>query len=490
MRTLSKKNIKPASFFVITLFPPWLLMPVYIVLLVGLSTPAIDAEQFFPVLEASESKFTGDLQEMYKRHMIRALVSYNRTNFFISNGAGKGFEYELLEQYKIFVNKKLSRRQIRTEFVYIPVPFDQLLAALQEGRGDIAAAGLTITPEREKSVVFTRPYISNVNEILITGSDIPKLKKLADMAGQVVHVLRGSSYSQHLQNLNEQFRKKGLKPVIINEVDENLQTEDLLEMVNAGVLKIIVADEHIAKLWSQVLPNIRLRSDIAVNEGGQIAWAIRKNNPKLLESLNEFIERNRKGTLIGNVLFKRYYDNTKWINNPLSADKREKLDSLTRIFKKYAKQYDFDWLAIAAQAYQESELDHSKISPAGAIGIMQMLKTTAASKPINIPDIEKLEKNIHAGIKYLAFLREHYFNDPAIAPEDQMYFSYAAYNAGPRKVNRMRSQAKKANIDPNKWFNHVEIIALRMVGQETVRYVRNILKYYTAYRLSSLTSLY
>ena len=150
---------------------------------------------------------------------------------------------------------------------------------------------------------------------------------------------------------------------------------------------------------------------------------------------------------------------------------------------KYADRYDFDQLAIAAQAYQESGLDHGAKSSAGAIGIMQILPGTAKDPNVNIPDYDKLEPNIHAGTKYMAFLRDRYFSGPEFDAENRFAFSWAAYNAGPAKVRSMRKRAEKMNLDPNKWFGHVEFAALAIVGQETVRYVNNIFKYYIAYKV-------
>jgi membrane-bound lytic murein transglycosylase MltF len=265
-------------------------------------------------------------------------------------------------------------------------------------------------------------------------------------------------------------------------VDKTLATEDVLELVNAGIFELTVVDQHLAELWAKVLPDLVLHKDLVINSGGNIAWAVRKENPELLASLNDFVSKHRQGTLLGNILLKRYYKNTKWIQNPLGQSDMEKFEKLSDLFKKYGQKYNFDWLKIAALAYQESGFDQKAKSPAGAVGIMQILPSTAATPNVNIPDVSKLENNVHAGVKYLSFLRQRYFSDPKISPPARMDFTFAAYNAGPARVRSLRQQARESGVDPNKWFFNVEYVALRVVGRETVRYVDNINKYYIAFK--------
>jgi len=156
---------------------------------------------------------------------------------------------------------------------------------------------------------------------------------------------------------------------------------------------------------------------------------------------------------------------------------------LIGFFEEYGLRYDFRFLKLAAVAYQESGLDNSKRSPTGAIGIMQVLPSTASDKHVNIKNIHLVENNIHAGSKYLNFLRTRYFSASEIIPADRVYFSLAAYNAGPAKVNKIRKTASERGFDPNKWFFNVENIAAEVIGKETVNYVANINKYYVAYQL-------
>jgi membrane-bound lytic murein transglycosylase MltF len=153
------------------------------------------------------------------------------------------------------------------------------------------------------------------------------------------------------------------------------------------------------------------------------------------------------------------------------------------LFKKYSEQYDFDWLLMAAQGYQESGLDQSKRSHVGAIGVMQVMPATAKDKAVNIPDIENLESNIHAGIKYVRWMEDNFYDEPGISPLDKALFVFASYNAGPGRVAGLRKQAKAEGLDPNKWFNNVELVAAKKIGRETVTYVSNIYKYYLAYQM-------
>ena len=435
------------------------------------------------LIQNTIKRFKGDLSGMKKRGYIRVLVSYSKTNFFIERGRIYGLEYELLKQYETYVNKRIKKRTRKIKFVFLPVYFSRLLPYVKNGLGDIAAAGLTITPQRKKMVAFTLPYLSNINEILVTNKRVKGIKSIYDLSGKTIYVRQKSSYISHLWDVNGKLKSKHKKPIKIKVLPEVIGTEGILEMVNAGALKLTVADSHIATLWARVLPNIKLHKNIIIHKGGKIAWAIRKNNPQLLKSLNAFIKRNKRGTRMGNILFTRYYKNTKWIKNPISPKERKKLEFYRRLFEKYGKRYNFTWYMIAAQAYQESQLNPNKKSPSGAIGIMQVLPKTAADKNINIKNIRNVENNIHAGVRYLNLLRTTYFSDKKISPLDRVFFSWAAYNAGPNKINRLRRIAKKRRLNPNRWFYNVEEIASEKIGRETVEYVSNITKYYIAYRL-------
>jgi membrane-bound lytic murein transglycosylase MltF len=244
-----------------------------------------------------------------------------------------------------------------------------------------------------------------------------------------------------------------------------------------------IADNILAEIWSGVFDNLKVHSDLKIRTGSEIAWMVRKDNPELKKSLDVFLKGHRKGTRLGNIYFNRYFEQNKWIRNPLTTQGLERQRQYTKLFKKYASEYRFDWLLIMALAYQESGLNNDKMSPSGAVGILQVRPSTAADRKINIPDVAILENNVHAGVKYLALLRDRYFKDDMINERNRIRLSLAAYNAGPKKIRRAQRLAEEMGLDRHRWFRNVEIATLRLVGQETVQYVSNINKYYVLFKL-------
>ena len=425
----------------------------------------------------------GDFDGMVKRRLIRVLVAYSKTYYFLDQGHQRGLSYDLLKEFEKYVNEKLRTGTLKIKVLFIPVRRDEIISGLVKGFGDIAVANLTVTPQRQKQVAFSDPLLTDVKELLVTGPAAPPVAGVDDLAGKEVHVRKSSSYYESLMQLNHVFKKAGRPPIKLVFADEMFEDEDLLEMVNAGLIPMIVVDSHKALFWEQIFDEIKVHTDIAVRTGGEIAWAFRKNSPKLKSLVNAFVKNHKKGTLLGNMLFKRYLRDTKYVQNSASEKELKKFRAMVQIFKKYAREYDFNYLMIAAQAYQESGLDNSKRSPSGAIGVMQVLPSTAADPNVGISDIKKLENNIHAGTKYLRFIVDRYFKDPSIDKVNRMLFAFAAYNAGPARINDLRGKTAKMGLNPNVWFHNVEMAAAREIGRETVQYVSNIYKYYIAYRL-------
>jgi len=468
------------------------LMLVLLLATIGCGDAATEAEPEGPQqLDSFDSglwldqEWVGDLDGMEERGVVRALVAYSMGQYFLDGATQRGASYEALIEFEKFLNQRLGRRPVKVSVLIIPVQRDELFPALERGLGDIAAANLTITQSRREKVDFSNPFLTGVSELVITGPAVEPPGSLDDLAGREVHVRRSSSYWRSLEKLNEDFRSRGLKPVEVIPAEEFLQDEDLLEMVNAGLVPAIIVDSHKARFWAQIFDDIRVHDDLAVRTGGEIAWAFRKDSPQLAEVVNAFVTKNKEGTLLGNIVLKRYLENTNWARSALGGEDRNRFERMVGIFKTYGDRYDFDHLMLAALAYQESGLDQAARSNAGAIGVMQLLPSTAADPNVGIPDITTLDNNIHAGTKYLRFVRDRYFSDPEMDPLNQTLFTFAAYNAGPARIRGLREEAARTGLDANQWFGSVEHVAAKRIGRETVQYVSNIGKYWVAYRLAS-----
>ncbi len=429
----------------------------------------------------------GDLPDMINRRAIRVLTTYSKTFFFIDKGTQRGATHDLFIALEKDLNnqlakeKKLKQKHLKVRIVFIPVTRDNLFKALNEGKGDIAAANLTITSSRQEQVAFTTPLYSDVKELLVSGPSSSDVKNLEQLSGKTVFVRRSSSYYESLQTLNARFAKASLPPVILQEAPEALEDEDLLEMLNAGLIPLIVVDRHKALFWKQVFPKIQVHDDIVLRDGGSIAWAVRKDNPQLLAELNNFVKHNRQGSTLGNTILLRYLKSATYVKNAAANRERAKFLQMVEIFRKYGERYDVDWLLMAAQGYQESRLNQSVRSHVGAIGVMQVMPATG--KELKVGDIKKIDPNIHAGVKYMRWMIDHYYGDQPMTPLDKALFSFASYNAGPARIARLRTETQKRGFDPNIWFGNVENLAAEKIGAETVTYVSNIYKYYIAYRL-------
>ena len=423
----------------------------------------------------------GDFDAMKERRLLRALVVYSRTYYFVDQGTQHGVSYEALKAFEAEINRQLGKRKLPFNIVFVPVTRDEIIPALLAGMGDLAAAGLTITPERQKLVDFSVPVASGVREVAVTGPGTPPLARIEDLAGRAVHVRRSSSYWEHLEDLNRRFAAQGRPPMKLVAVHEDLEDEDVLEMVNAGLVPLTVVDRFKVLVWKDVLHKLAFEPEVAVSTDNDLAWMLRKGSPKLKAVVDAFVRTHRQGTEFGNVLINRYEKSSRYLKEATSPAELRKYRQTVDLFRKYSGRYDVDYLLMLAQGYQESRLDQEAKSSVGAVGIMQLMPVTGEQMAVG--DIHQLEANIHAGVKYMRYVQDTYFAGEPMDPLVKHLFAFASYNAGPGRIHELRKDAARRGLDPNRWFRNVEVVAADKIGQETVTYVSNIFKYYVAYRL-------
>ncbi|MFT5500838.1 MAG: membrane-bound lytic murein transglycosylase MltF [Woeseiaceae bacterium] len=436
-------------------------------------------EDVWPAL--SEPRF-GDLDVMIERGEIRVLTTFTLGSYYIDRGRQRGGVFLASKKLEDHAREKLGPDARQLKVTIIPVRRDQLLPYLNAGFGDVAFANLTITPDRLEAVDFSTPYYDEVREVLVTGPGLGDVQSLDDVMDHEIVVPKATSYFESISDHNDMLRRRALPQIKVTESDPRLEIEDILEMLNAGLLPMTVADDHRLRLWSQVFEGINVHEDIVFRRNGKSALAMRKDSPLLKELLDGFAYENRVGTLFTNMIINQYVEHTGWAKPALEREPFRRLQQLAGLFQTYGERYDFDWLLLASFAYQESGFDQDARSPVGAIGVMQVMPATAADRQVGIDDIHELENNVHAGTKYLAFLRGRYFSDAEMDLTERMLFTMAAYNAGPARINRLRKVAEERGLDPNIWFNNVELIVAANVGREPVDYVGNIYRYYIAYK--------
>lgn len=434
-----------------------------------------------------QKPWSGDLDGMIERRVIRVLTVNSKTFYFNDRGTQRGTVVDFFRLFedglnkKLAAEKKLKNKNLKVRVVFIPIRRDQLLPGLAAGKGDIAAANLTITPERQKLVDFTVAGASNVSEVVVSGPASPKIASVDDLAGKEVFVRKSSSYYESLVALNKKFAAEKKAPVTLKEAPETLEDEDLLEMLNAGLVALVVVDKHKADFWKQIFPKLTVHDNVAVRAGGEIAWAFRKGSPQLKATLDDFVARNKVGTATGSQVLARYLKSVKYVKNAASEKERKKFLALIQYFQKYGEKYDVDWLLMGAQGYQESALNQNAKSPVGAIGVMQLMPVTG--KEMNVGDVTEVEANIHAGIKYMRWMIDQYYEKEPMTKLDKALFAFASYNAGAGRISSLRKEAAKRGLDPNVWFQNVEYVVAEKIGQETITYVSNIYKYFIGYRL-------
>jgi len=427
----------------------------------------------------------GDFDKMLERRIVRVLVPPGRTLYFNDKGRERGITAELARDFEVFLNKKYRRKLHNRPItvMLIPTTRDRLIGNLEAGLGDIAAGNLSVTEERLKHADFIAPDdLRSVSELVLTSKRHGAMASVDELSGQTVHVRASSSYHEHLVALNLRLVMEGKAPVKIVPVPDMVEDEDLMEMVDAGVIDVIVVDDWKAKMWATILPGVIVNANAVLNADGRVGWAYRKNSPLLLAELKEFYYKYEKQRGTIPYRFAQYSKQVKRLQDPRGQNEWKRFRETIALFETYGARYGFDPLMLAAQGFQESKLDQSVRSHVGAVGVMQLMPATGES--MKVGDVTIVEPNVHAGAKYMSTLMTKYFGDATFDEMNRTLFAFAAYNAGPNRIAKLRKVAAERGLDPNVWFENVEVVVSEKVGSETTTYVRNIVKYYLSYKLT------
>ena len=425
----------------------------------------------------------GDFDGMLALRRVRVLAAPSRTFFFNELGRERGYAADIVraieKQLNTTLATQLGKRPLT--FVIIPTTREKLLTGVADGLGDIAV-NLGVTDTRKQSVDFlVAPDAQLLSEIVLTGPASPVINTVDDLAGKTVHVRPSSTYHESLVALSETFKKAGKPPINIVAVPDALEDEDMMEMLNLGLFEVMVGNDMIANMWAPVLPKMKIHKTIVLRKGN-MGWAIRKNSPLLQKAImGAYVTAIQNTPKNLNDRLARYSGLVRQLQNPTGSEDYKRYVATIEVFKKYGAQYHFDPLMLAAQGYQESLLNQDARSPVGAIGIMQLMPATG--KELNVGDVTIADSNVHAGAKYMDQLIGRELAGTQLDEVNRTLFAFAAYNCGPGNMAKLRKTAEARGLNPNVWFNNVEIVTAEKIGIETTLYVRNIYKYYVAYKL-------
>jgi membrane-bound lytic murein transglycosylase MltF len=454
----------------------------------GTADAVVEDANSHPLGTHVSDRYPASLARVLETRFLRVLTSRNSFDFFIHAGQVGGYQYDMVERFTRFLNARHAdeRADLPIQFELIPVDDDELIPMLLAGAGDMIAARMTILPERAEKVRFSVPY-RHVDEVIVTHAGTGTHERIEDLKNKDIFVRPSSSYHESLVALNQSLESDGHAPVRIQRVDEALETERILELVAAGRFDYSVADSLVAEIAAKIHPNLRILKDLAVRRDGRLAWATTSDARALVEEMNVFLAGHDDGSLLGNLAVAKHFEADRRLMSRLRTEGKRSLSDYDALFKKHAADYGFDWRLMAAVAYQESRFEPLVRNRSGAIGLFQIKSATAREPYIGIPNIEGLEHvehNIEAGIKYLDWIKQRYFDSiPEMRERDRVRMALGAYNAGPRRIILARQRARKMGLDPNKWFRNVELALLDMRKPEPVKYVSDINQRYVAYRL-------
>ncbi|MBU3668268.1 MAG: hypothetical protein FGM53_07045 [Rhodocyclaceae bacterium] len=414
--------------------------------------------------------------EMLARGEVRMAVPYDRTLYV----DGKSQKLGASPFIEIYLGKFLTAKYKKNiRITLVPTVQGQLVNAIDSGQADFAHGfideyGSTI--DNSKYIVF--PRLRHERHVLVSNISEAPISSLIDVSGATVCLGRQTE-APIFNELNNTLQKSGKKPIHVYKDRLVLDDEDLLQMLNDGLVPHVYVALWKANLWKPLLKNVRI-NDETISPGNATEGVIVGSlNKSLSDDILEFVDSPFLEAALNNFRTSDFKYREHALKNPTEPREWARYVAMKPIFEQYAPESRLDPLFLAALGFQETMLNQSLVSPMGAIGVMQLLPATGAS--MKAGDIHQLEPNIHAGAKYMSSLLYSMSINDEFTVMERAFFATAAYNAGPNNIRKARDQAAKAGFNPNKWFLNVEMVAAQMMGLETFFYVRNVYKYFVAY---------
>ncbi|SDS44583.1 MltF family protein [Pseudomonas oryzae] len=420
----------------------------------------------------SAAESVRDLAAIRASGQLRVLVNQSRHSSGMVRGEAIGVEYHRLRAFEQYLNRTArDGREVRLRL--IPLPKEQLLPALLRGEGDLVAPGELLPVRRGMAVRASAPIQHDVPLVVVARQGNRRYQRLEQLAGRSLALPAGSAAREALQRLNA-----GLKtPIVADWQDPTLAVEDVLEMVQAGILPMTAVELPIAERWAKVMPKLRIDRHLVLAQKDDLSWYVHRAAPSLRAGIDLFLREYRPPADQDQVL-QRVYRRLYKVRQPLGPTERQRLERVRPTLMRHARAQSLDWLLLAALAFKESTLNPNARGAGGARGLLQV--TPAAARSVGVGNAASLDGNVQAGAKYLAMIRRRYFASSQLNERERMAFVLAAYNMGPQRVQSLRAEARRRGLDPNRWFFQVERLAAERIGMGVVSYVSSVNKYHLA----------
>lgn len=418
-----------------------------------------------------------DLADIRRSGVLRVLVNQSRNASGQIKGEVIGIEAQRLRALVQQLNRDDNAKAVRLQL--IPTAKDQLIAALLRGEGDLVAPGERLASQPGATVSATLPTERLVPLVIVARKGNRRYQRLEDLSGRVLLLPVGSAVPAAVSTLNQRLKSMGREPLSIETADASLAAEDVLELVNSGLYLLTAMELPVAERWARVMPALRVDRHIQLEQKGATHWYVRRGATVLHARVDRFL-KGYQSPADRDASFQRLYRRAYRLHNTLGPVERKRLERVRPVLQKQGSRHGLDWMFLAAMAYKESTLNPAARGVGGATGLMQI--TPAAARSVGVSNITALENNVEASARYLLALRNRHFAGKQMGESDRRAFMLAAYNMGPQRVQSMRAEARRRGLNPDRWFFHVERVALEELGMGVPAYVSAVNKYYLAYR--------
>lgn len=417
-----------------------------------------------------------DLAQIRQSGVLRVALEHSRHVSGEVAGQSVGVELRRLRAFEQYLNSRPGTAPLRLQLR--PMSKAAALAALRRGEVDLAVPG-TLLAQPAGAQLRASVALEPAEPLLfVARKGNRSYRDLRQLAGRVLVLPHGSAAVPRLQQLQAQMRAEGLEPLEYELLDPSLASEDVLELIHAGLLPFSLVEASLARRWAQVYPRLRVDEHLRLGPPASPRWYVRSGAQSLQVSMNRFL-RSHRATPPDTEL-RRLYRHAYRLQNPLGRVELQRLSRVRSLLQRHATAHELDWYLLAAIAFKESTLNPQARGTGGASGLMQI--TTATARSMGVNDPWPVENNVLAAARYLARLRQQHFSSPAISARERRAFLLAAYNMGPQRVQSLRAEARRRGLDANRWFFNVERIALEQRGLRGAAYVASVNKYYLVYR--------